>query len=62
LLTAEYLDLRSALLRSLKPFPDAARAVAATLHQVEERAAQRPPQRTIDITPQRVANGGAHAG
>jgi hypothetical protein len=62
LITPEYLDLRAALLRALAPYGEARRAVAATLQQVEERAAQRPPQRTLDVTPHHVANGGAHAG
>jgi hypothetical protein len=67
LVTPEYLDLRASLLRALQPFPDARRAVAATLHQVEERAAQRPPARTIDVTPQQpqqhVVDGrGSHVG
>jgi hypothetical protein len=63
LIQPEYLDLRAALLRALQPFPEARQAVAATLHEVEERAAPRPPQRTIDVTPQRVVDGGgSHAG
>jgi hypothetical protein len=62
LIAPEYLDLRAALLRALAPYGDARRAVAATLHQVEERAAQRPPQRTLDVTPQHVVDGGPHAG
>jgi hypothetical protein len=41
LITPEYLDFRSALLRSLAPFPEALRAVAATISQMEEKAAQR---------------------
>jgi hypothetical protein len=61
LITPEYLDLRAALLRALAPYADARRAVAATLHQVEERAAQRPPLRTLDVTPQHIADGGPHA-
>jgi hypothetical protein len=61
LVTPEYLELRSALLRALQPYGEARRAVAATLHQVEEQAAQRPPQLTLDVTPQHVG-GGQHAG
>jgi hypothetical protein len=58
LIQPEYLDLRAALLRALQPYPEARHAVAAALHAVEERAAPRPPQRTIDVTPQRVVDGG----
>jgi hypothetical protein len=58
LIQPEYLDLRAALLRALQPYPEARQALAAALHQVEERSAQRPPQRTIDVTPHRVADGG----
>jgi hypothetical protein len=62
LVAPEYLTMRAALLRALAPFPDARRAVAATLHAVEEQAAQRAPQRALDVNPQHVANGGARAG
>jgi hypothetical protein len=61
LVTPEYLDLRAALLRALAPYGEARQAVAAALHQVEEKAAQRPPQRFLDVTPKHV-DGGAHAG
>ncbi|SIO49379.1 hypothetical protein SAMN05443247_06433 [Bradyrhizobium erythrophlei] len=63
LITPEYLDLRAALLRALQPYGEARRAVAATLHQVEEQAAQRPPLRTMDAIPQQhvVVDGGPHA-
>ena len=57
LIQPEYLELRSALLRALGPYAEARRAVAATLHQVEERAAQRPPQ-LIEAIPQH--DGGSH--
>ena len=52
LVSAEYLQLRNALLRALAPFPDARRAVAATLHEVESDAARstsQPPM--INVTP-----------
>jgi hypothetical protein len=62
LITSEYLELRAALLRALAPYADARRAVAATLHQVEEQAAQRPPLRTLDAIPQHVVDGGPHVG
>jgi hypothetical protein len=55
LVTPEYLDLRAALLKALQPYGEARAAVAAALHQVEERAAQRLPQRAIDVTPIRRA-------
>jgi hypothetical protein len=59
LITPEYLDLRTALLRALQPYGDARRAVAATLHQVEQKAARAQP-----AEPQRapVVDGGSHAG
>jgi hypothetical protein len=60
LVTPEYLDLRAALLRALQPYQEARAAVAAALHQVEERAAQRPPQRLLDVTPKHV-DGSHHA-
>jgi hypothetical protein len=57
LVTPEYLELRSALLRALGPHPEAKRAVATVLHGIETTAAQRPRQPVIDVTP-----GGAHVG
>ena len=44
LISPQYLELRSALLRALAPHPAARRDVAATLHQIEREAAQRSPQ------------------
>jgi hypothetical protein len=38
LITPQYLDLRAALLRALKPYPEAAKAVAQALHETETRA------------------------
>jgi hypothetical protein len=61
LVTPEYLDLRSSLLRALAPYADARQAVAAALHEVESKAAQRPPQRILDVTPKHV-DGNRHAG
>lgn len=55
LVTPEYLELRSALLRALGPHQEAKRAVAAVLHTVETNASQRPPQRVLP-------GGAAHAG
>jgi transposase-like protein len=49
LITPEYLNLRSTLLRALRPFPEAARAVAAALHETESAAAAQAPM--IDVTP-----------
>jgi hypothetical protein len=57
LITPEYLDFRSALLRSLQPFPEARRAVAATINQMEEKVAQRQRQALAPPT----TNGGSHA-
>jgi hypothetical protein len=39
LISEGYLQLRSALLRALRPFPEAARAVGAALHTLETEAA-----------------------
>jgi hypothetical protein len=45
LLSPQYLELRSALLRALQPFPDARAAVVDAIHRLETKAAQqaRPP-------------------
>src|SRR5262245_10351557 len=42
LVQPEYLDLRAALVRALQPYPDARAAVAAVLHRIESKAAERP--------------------
>src|SRR5262245_8375490 len=42
LVQPEYLELRSALVRALAPYPDAKAAVAAVLHKIESKEAQRP--------------------
>ena len=39
LVSPDYLQLRSVLVSALAPFPEAARAVAAVLHQLESKAA-----------------------
>ena len=39
LISADYLALRSTILRALQPFPEAMRAVAAALHALETQAA-----------------------
>src|SRR5262249_42824620 len=39
LISADYLQLRSTILRALAPFPEAMRAVAAALHALETQAA-----------------------
>jgi hypothetical protein len=59
LLAPEYLDFRSALLRSLQPFPEAARAVAATINQMEEKAARI--QRQALAPPVTINNAGGGA-
>jgi hypothetical protein len=52
LLTPQYLELRTKLIRALAPFPEAKRAVAATLHEMESGAAARTPRpQMIDVTP-----------
>ena len=43
MISPEYLELRSALLRALEPFPDARRAVADAIHRLEAKAAQQAP-------------------
>jgi hypothetical protein len=43
LISAEYLDLRTDLLRALAPYPEARRAVAAALHMRESAMATAPP-------------------
>jgi hypothetical protein len=40
LVSADYLELRETLLRTLRPFPEAARAVSAALHDLETKAAR----------------------
>jgi hypothetical protein len=42
LVSPAYLELRSALLKALQPYPDARRAVADALHKIETDAARRP--------------------
>lgn len=39
LIQPQYIDMRVSLVNALRPFPEAARAVAAALHQIESRAA-----------------------
>lgn len=52
LVSPEYLQLRNALIRALAPYPEARRAVADKLHEMESGAAARTPQPpTIDVTP-----------
>lgn len=40
LLSPDYLELRQSLVQALRPYPDAARAVGAALHELEARAAK----------------------
>jgi hypothetical protein len=40
LISADYLQLRSALLKALRPYPEAARAVGHALHALESAAAE----------------------
>jgi hypothetical protein len=42
LVQPQYLELRAALVRALAPFPEAKAAVAAVLHRIETKAAERP--------------------
>ncbi len=51
LVAPEYLALRHGLLQALRPYPDAARAVAAVLQEIE-----------APETPMIEMNGGDHAG
>jgi hypothetical protein len=39
LISADYLEVRAALVSALQPYPEAARAVATALHQLESKAA-----------------------
>jgi hypothetical protein len=48
LVSPAYLELRSALLSALAPFPEARAAVAATLHKVESEAARGMAPTTIE--------------
>jgi hypothetical protein len=40
LISADYLELRQAIVAALRPYPEAARAVGAALHGIETNAAQ----------------------
>ncbi len=53
LISSEYLQFRSALQEALRPFPEAARAVAAVLHQTEQAAASQisNPPKLIEAQP-----------
>jgi len=63
LLTPQYLELRTKLIRALAPFPEARRAVAATLHETEGGAASRTPQPPmIDVTPSLPVPGQTNEG
>src|SRR5262249_7892516 len=42
LVQLEYWERRAALVRALQPYPDARAAVAAVLHRIESKAAERP--------------------
>jgi hypothetical protein len=56
LISEEYLEMRTALMRALAPFPDARRAVAEALHAREALAAEpaKPAPPTIDGVAQEV--------
>jgi hypothetical protein len=43
MISPEYLELRSALLRALEPFPDARRAAADAIHRLETKVAKQAP-------------------
>lgn len=57
-MTPEYLELRAALVRALAPYPDAKAAVAAVLHRIESKAAERPSAPLIEAKAE-VADAGA---
>jgi hypothetical protein len=44
LISPEYLELRSTLLRALQPYPEARAAVVEAIHRLEAKAAQQAPQ------------------
>jgi hypothetical protein len=51
LISPEYLELRSALLRALQPFPDARAAVVQEVHKLEAKAARQAPQPALEALP-----------
>jgi hypothetical protein len=51
LISPEYLELRSALLRALQPFPAARAAVVQEIHRLEAKAAQGAPQPVLEALP-----------
>jgi hypothetical protein len=51
LLSPQYLELRSALLRALQPFPDARAAVVEAIHRLETKAAQQARQPVLEALP-----------
>ncbi len=63
LISPQYLEHRSALLRSLQPYPEARRAVADALHRLETQAAQRPAQPVLQgvALPAPQTSGAQHA-
>jgi hypothetical protein len=48
LVSPQYLELRSALLQALQPYPEARRAVATALHGIEDQAAGRGQQTVLN--------------
>ena len=48
LVSPQYLELRSALLRALEPYPDARRAVADAIHRLETKVAQQAPKPVLE--------------
>jgi hypothetical protein len=58
LISPEYLELRSALLRALQPFPAARAAVVQEIHQLEAKAARQAPQPVLEALPAPEATHG----
>lgn len=54
LITPEYLQMRTALVRALAPYREAAAAVAQVLHQIESAAAHRPALPAMKTIPMRA--------
>jgi hypothetical protein len=55
LVDPQYLELRAALVRALQPYPDARAAVAAVLHKIESKAAERPSPPMIEAKAEAAA-------
>jgi hypothetical protein len=57
LISADYLELRSALLSALRSYPEAARAVGQALHELEAKAAKDIAERKAPLVLEHQAAG-----